>query len=134
MFHVPEQYRLIEGPQGSDMSYENNGLFVISHNNLIFWTIASDGLGWEHVSISLRFKPKNKNGKTIYDYVKRCPIWEEMCFIKDLFWDKEDAVVQFHPPNSLYVNCHSYCLHLWRPIGVKMPIPDPITVGPLNDN
>src|SRR5580658_4748259 len=44
---------------------------------------------FEHVSVSL---------------AHRCPTWEEMCKIKDLFWDDEDVVVQFHPAKSEYVN------------------------------
>ncbi len=56
--------------------------------------------GWEHVSVSV--------GK------RRPPNWREMCFVKDLFWDDEETVVQFHPPKSEYVNNHLTCLHLWR--------------------
>lgn len=76
--------------------------------------IGSDGLGWEHVSVSLK---------------KNMPAWEEMCFVKDLFWDPEDCVVQFHPPKSNYVNNVKNCLHLWRQIGKEFPMPDPILVG-----
>ena len=54
---------------------------------------------WEHVSVSLP---------------NRCPTWAEMCFVKALFWEDHEAVIQFHPPQSEYVNVHPYCLHLWR--------------------
>lgn len=54
---------------------------------------------WEHVSASLK---------------NRVPTWEEMCFLKSLFWDDEECVVQFHPPKSEYVNISKTCLHLWR--------------------
>ena len=37
-----------------------------------------------------------------------------MCFVKDLFWDETETVIQFHPPRSEYVNNHNFCLHLWR--------------------
>lgn len=57
--------------------------------------------GWEHVSIELRSR--------------RLPTWEEMCYIKSLFWDDEEEVVQIHPRKSNYVN-HTEALHLWRPI------------------
>lgn len=50
--------------------------------------VASWGGGWEHVSVSLP---------------RRCPTWDEMCLIKDIFWDEEECVVQFHPPRSQYV-------------------------------
>src|ERR1700733_966886 len=45
--------------------------------------------GWEHVSVSTR---------------NRTPNWQEMSFVKDLFWNEEECVVQFHPPKSTYVN------------------------------
>lgn len=70
--------------------------------------IASWGGGWEHVSVSLK---------------KRCPTWEEMCMIKDIFWGDDECVVQFHPTKSEYVNAHPYCLHLWKKIGVDFETP-----------
>lgn len=85
--------------------------------------IASDGTGWEedlppppweHVSVSL---------------ATRCPTWEEMALVKSWFWEPEELVIQLHPRESQYVNQHPYCLHLWRPVGVELPEPPPITVG-----
>ena len=76
--------------------------------------IAYDGQGWEHVSVSLSH---------------RTPNWREMCFIKDLFWDEEDVVIQYHPKKSEYVNLHNNYLHLWRPIGVELPTPPKELVG-----
>ena len=70
--------------------------------------------GWEHASVSRG---------------DRCPTWEEMCFVKDLFWDSEDVVMQFHPKKSEYVNLAKTCLHLWRPIGIEFPTPDKLMVG-----
>ena len=57
--------------------------------------------GWEHVSAELM--------------ARRLPTWDEMCFIKDLFWDEEETVVQMHPKKSRYVNMVE-ALHLWRPV------------------
>ena len=57
------------------------------------------------------------------------PDWREMCFIKDLFWDVEDAVIQYHPEKSKYVNVHENCLHLWRLVGVEIPTPPKELVG-----
>ena len=79
--------------------------------------IFSLGEGWEHVSVSLEDK-------------RKIPNWREMCFAKDLFWDKEDCAIQYHPPQSVYVDCCPNCLHLWKPIGQEIPMPDPILVGP----
>lgn len=107
----------------SDSSHGNNGAFYIPHpkiNNYFINVIASDGMGWEHASITLSSTERK---------VDRCPTWEEMCFVKSLFWNDEDAVVQFHPPKSQYVNNHPYCLHLWKPLGIEIPLPDPSMVG-----
>jgi hypothetical protein len=70
--------------------------------------------GFEHVSVSTR---------------RRCPNWEEMCFVKDLFWGPEECVFQLHPPRSQWVNNHSFCLHLWRNVKVDPPMPPSFMVG-----
>ena len=70
--------------------------------------VASWGGGWEHVSVC----PKN-----------RCPDWDEMCRIKDMFWNDDEVVMQLHPAKSNYVNLMPNCLHLWRPIGQDIPVP-----------
>jgi hypothetical protein len=67
--------------------------------------------------------------KSTDQWLSRCATWEEMCFIKDCFWDKEDAVMQVHPPESDYVSTHDYCLHLWRPVNQSIPLPPSIAVG-----
>jgi hypothetical protein len=102
MFKVPEKFRVTAGVMGSDESYGNNGQFIIrSEDYQILFVQASDGAGWEHVSVS------------VYG-ADRCPTWDEMCFVKDLFWDAGDVVIQIHPASDQYVNNHPYCLHLWR--------------------
>lgn len=73
---------------------------------------------WQHVSVS--FGPGSK----------RAPSWELMCRIKDLFWEPDDVVIQFHPAKKDYVNFHPGCLHLWRPLGQELPVPPAIYVGP----
>lgn len=120
MFKVPEKYRIIDHPiLPSDESFGNNGCFGIRFTKeKTAWIIASDGGGWEHVSIHITY-----NGKG------RTPTWEDMCRIKDLFWSKEDCVVQYHPAKSDYVNNHKHTLHLWRPINQVLPKPDSLMVG-----
>ncbi|MFH1455044.1 MAG: hypothetical protein ABIF22_01870 [bacterium] len=116
MFHVPNKSRIRTHPTyGSDDSIGNNGAFDLVFNGYEVHCIASDGMLWEHVSVTINRK--------------RCPGWEIMSYVKDLFWDEEDMVIQIHPPKSEYVNQHIYCLHLWRPIGVILPLPAQIMVG-----
>ena len=57
------------------------------------------------------------------DWANRCPTWDEMCLVKDIFWQDDECVIQFHPPKSEYVNLHPYCLHLWKKIGEKADLP-----------
>lgn len=115
-FHVPEQFRVKNHPTfGSTEKDGNNGWFIIPFESYEFFAIASDGLNWEHVSVS-------------HKTIKRTPSWKEMCFIKDLFWDEDDVVVQYHPRKQDYVNIHKYVLHLWRPIGIELPTPQTIMV------
>lgn len=98
----PEQYRRFG-------ILNESGAFLIPFKGSKLTVIAGDNEdAWEHVSVSLK---------------SRCPIWDEMCFIKDLFWKEEECVMQYHPPKSIYVNIHPYCLHLWRPINYKILMP-----------
>lgn len=115
MFHVPNQYRVRDGYMASQDSIGNSGAFIIpspTRNNRLLRVIASDGFDWEHVSISAG---KGKSHILM-------PYWDEMCYIKDLFWDDTDTVIQYHPRKEDYVN-FADCLHLWRPVGVDLPTP-----------
>lgn len=106
-FKVPDKFRVRTGAMASSEENGNNGMFVVTlRNNQKVKVIASDGLGWEHVSVSRS---------------DRTPTWDEMCQIKDLFWDEEDCVVQYHPAKADYVNIHNHCLHLWRTEGIPTP-------------
>ena len=116
-----EKYRVTTGKIGSDSSYGNNGCFQIPHPNKFrkgnpgfFTVIISDQCSWEHVSVSLPH---------------RCPTWDEMCHIKSVFFKPEECVVQYHPREQDYVNCHRYCLHMWKPLEAELPIPPSIFVG-----
>ena len=111
-----ERKRVISGFYGSNVSWGNNGLFLIRYKNINMRLIVSNELDWEHVSVSLPGK-------------KRTPTWDEMCHVKSLFWDKDECVVQYHPAEKDYVNNHPYVLHLWKPIGVDVPKPPSIMVG-----
>jgi hypothetical protein len=124
MKSAPERYRLIKHSLlGSDSSYGNNGFFIIPHYKIADYELRcqiSDGEGWEHVSVTVGRKREDPS---------RCPTWTEMCFIKDLFWNKDETVIQLHPPESEYVNMHPFCLHLWKPIEIEIPLPPNIFVG-----
>ena len=77
------------------------------------------GLGgppWDHVSVSR---------------AERCPWWEEMDVVARMFFRPAETAMQLHVPDADHVNHHPYCLHLWRPAGLKrIPMPPSIMVGP----
>jgi hypothetical protein len=101
---------------GSEDDIGNNGGFAFKKDGHQVYCQASDGLGWEHVSVSIKGK--------------KMPSWNLMCYVKNLFWDEDDTVFQYHPPKKAYVSFKWNCLHLWKPTGEEIPVPDPILVGP----
>lgn len=107
---VPPQY-------ATDESFGFCGMFRFTLDTRMIRCVVSDGGGWKHVSVSIEGERKP-------------PSWEIMCKIKDLFWEPEDVVVQFHPKHSKYVNYHPGCLHLWQWAGGEFPTPPAIFVGP----
>ena len=85
----PEQYRIRAGQWGSDTGDDFGSFSLMGPCGEQLLIIASpgdanEGVPWEHVSVSTRH---------------RTPNWKEMCFVKDLFWAPEEAVMQLHPPN-----------------------------------
>ena len=70
--------------------------------------LASNGEGWDHVSVSRR---------------TRCPNWEEMEQIARLFFRPDETAMQLHVPASDHISVHHYCLHWWRPQAEAIPRP-----------
>lgn len=91
-----------------------NGCFVIERNGIELCCLASNGGGWDHVSVSTS---------------ERCPTWEEMSFIHRLFARPGETWVQFHVPETEHVNEHPYCLHLWRKQSGQQSKPPATMVG-----
>lgn len=115
-----EEYRFRTGEHASPKDAPFGAFRMPGPCGCALTIIASDGDisgelgGWEHVSVSTE---------------RRIPNWIEMCFVKNLFWESEDCVVQFHPPRSEYVNNHERVLHLWRWTRGNFPLPPSILVG-----
>ncbi len=51
------------------------------------------------------------------------PFWEDMAFVKHLFFKPSECAVQYHPAKADYINCHRHTLHLWRPQNIEIIIP-----------
>ncbi len=95
-------------PLFPDLGNEGNGYFKIPNIKGLLRVIASDGEDWDHVSVSLS---------------DRCADWGEMKIIKEMFFLDEEPAYQIFPPKKLYVNCHPFVLHWWRPQGKEILIP-----------
>lgn len=93
---VQGEYGLIGGYHGFVDWPDFNGTVVWGYN---------EGGVMEHVSVAPRSKTKT-------------PSWEIMCRLKDMFWNKDEMVIQIHPAEKDYF--HGFkgmenILHLWRP-------------------
>lgn len=82
---------------GSADDWAESGMLSVTH-----------GPAWDHVSVSTE---------------TRTPTWEEMAWVKAQFFEPEECVVQYHPPESKYVNAHPFVLHLWKPCNADFPMP-----------
>ena len=81
-----------------DMKSYRELSFVFTWNN-----------GWEHLSVSMP---------------NRTPTWDQMCTMKDIFWNEDEVCVEYHPRKSDYVNLHEHCLHIWKPIEKELITPN----------
>lgn len=118
-----EMARIVAGPLASTQDMGWNGAFKIRGPiGLDLALIISDQNGWEHVSV--QEIPPNKHTQ------QKTPSWETMCWVKDLIWDKNEWVAQFHPAEDEYVDAHPYVLHLWAPTDTTFPTPPSWMVGP----
>jgi hypothetical protein len=110
--HLRSDSRDLYGSNGDS----GNGVFMITskidHTTLV--VVASDQLGWDHVSVSHR---------------KRVPNWYEMEQVKAMFFEEDETCMQLHVPASDHINNHANVLHLWRPQKAEIPRPPSIMVG-----
>lgn len=94
---------------------DKTGVFLVkSDYGDMMRVIASSGMGWDHVSVSLQ---------------NRCPEWKEMEQVKRLFFNTHEVCMQLHVAAKDHINVHPYCLHLWRPLTQEIPLPPSIMVG-----
>ena len=78
---------------------------INGHNGSVIFS--PDMNGWEHVS----FCP----------YRGYVPSWDDMCKLKDFFFEDEEEAIQIHPKKSEYINIMDNCLHLWRNSKLELP-------------
>jgi len=118
-----ERFRVRDGMLGTTRAHGFNGVFAIPYApprrkgiqpaRVWLQCIASDGGGWEHVSVVVNVEPHGV----------RTPTWEEMDAVKRMFWRDTETVMQLHVPRNDHVNQFPHCLHLWRPQFSAIPLP-----------
>lgn len=91
----------------------DGGQWYIKHQGVVLTVIASWGMDWDHVSVSLP---------------TRTPCYDEMSHIKRLFFKDSECAMELHVPIKAHISNHPYCLHLWRPHKVEIPQPPTIMV------
>lgn len=99
---------------GGNPDPAGNGVFVLRVRGGNLAILASSGGGWDHVSVSRK---------------DRCPTWDEMDYVKRLFFRDDETAMQLHVPPTQHKNCHPYCLHIWRPHEAAIPRPPAIMVA-----
>lgn len=85
------------------------GMLIIADDGSDWKAAGLSGEPFEHVSVSLH---------------ERTPTWEELEYVRNIFWTNEETVMQLHVPAADHVNQQANTLHLWRP--TKTPIPRPL--------
>lgn len=85
--------------QGTDFIAFGGDYYDTTNNRQLNYMFSVQG-GWEHLSVSMP---------------SRTPTWDQMCIMKEIFFEDEEEAVEYHPKKSEYINAHSHCLHIWRP-------------------
>jgi hypothetical protein len=93
----------------------DGGAFRVPFQGRTLLVVASFGMGWDHLSVSLI------RGN-------RTPNWAEMEYVKRLFFKDGETAMQLHVPVADHLSIHPHVLHLWRPQNVKIPMPPRLMV------
>lgn len=96
------------------IEYKNGKAKIIQDYDKVLNFMFSWACGFEHLSVSTTVKT---------------PSWEQMCKMKDIFWNEDEVCMQLHPAKEDYIDNMKYCLHIWKPINEKIPTPPNLMVG-----
>lgn len=94
-----------------NLDKSKNGMFEFMINKDLYFVVASECDGWQHVSIS------NMN-------LNKMPTWDVLEYIKNKFFHADEFTVEFHPKKADYINNVENCLHMWAPVDKTLPYPD----------
>ena len=116
-----EQWRVYGTEELRSQKGMLGGAFLIPHpekGHLRLEVLAVSGTipdaeGWDHVSVKVRDLNRSV----------RLPGWLEMEFVRKLFWEEHETVLQFHVPVAQHINEHPAVLHLWKHLGTEVQLP-----------
>lgn len=83
-----------------------NGIIKPPECGLCTLVVGFKEMGYEHISVS----PTKKS---------KMPTWNDMAYLKDIFFEDEEEAYQIIPKKSQYVNIKENCLHIWKPMNGK---------------
>lgn len=111
-FKCPKNWEIIQ-PWGDGFALreKDGGLRVI-----IDCEVKSDGFDWIHISVSRK---------------SWTPTHEDMVKVKQDFLGIDCYAYSIWPPEDMYVNIHSHCLHLWSRLDGSRILPEFSEVLPL---
>lgn len=114
-FEHLEEFRCKDYSIWSSEKGDTFGVFIIRIGSYALLCIVGDGHFWDHVSVTVR----DKKGRQI----KRLPNYNELCKVKNLFFEDDEIVVHYFVPATDHVNINDWCLHLWK--HQQKPFPRP---------
>jgi hypothetical protein len=105
-----EPHRETVGPRASEPADGNNGAFILRIRGVDLCCIASDGMGWDHVSVTVLGQ-------------RRVATYDELEAVRGAFFRDDECVLMYSVPRREHINVHEFCLHLWRPQVDAIPRP-----------
>lgn len=100
----------VQGARCLERGIDGGAFEVVCHGATLA-VIVSNGMGWDHVSVSLKH---------------RTPNWGEMEHVKRMFFKDDETAMQLHVPVREHISVHPYTLHIWR--SQTQPIPIPLSI------
>lgn len=115
---------VLEFPLPDKKNYEANENFqyiILPRKNGFYNVITTETKEWKRVRVSLLDK--------YYHPLDRYPKWDEMCLIKEMLFNDDEAVIEIHTNDEFKMYEKDYTIDLWRPLNKEMPLPNPDLVG-----
>lgn len=119
--------RVKEGPLKSSDTFGFCGAFYIPScfPGVMLGVIASDGSDWVKTGLP---PPIFEHASVRVINEQRLPTWNEMDYVKKIFWSDDEVVAQLHVNDERKVQHRTDVLHLWKQIGQDYSLPPGICI------